>query len=110
MAGVGSFASGLESRFAGKLPSVLVLPFAYMLPFAEITLGALLIFGLFCSEALVLAGLLMVLLTFGTLMEPSPETVAHNVLFALVIFVLLLFTEYNRFSLDDFRKRGGETM
>jgi hypothetical protein len=36
MVGIGVFAAGTNQHFAGKLPSVLVLPFLYILPFGEV--------------------------------------------------------------------------
>jgi thiosulfate dehydrogenase (quinone) large subunit len=100
MGGLGNFASHMEQQFVGKLPSILVIPFAFALPFAEVVIGALLILGLFNLFALMLAGLLMVALTFGTVMEGDFPTVAHNVMYALVVFVLIWLSEYNRYSFD----------
>lgn len=54
--GVGNFAAGMAQHFAGKLPSALVLPFSYALPFAEVTLGALILLGLFNAFAFGLSG------------------------------------------------------
>src|SRR5205085_11426746 len=68
MGGLGNFVGGMNQRFAGKLPAALVMPFAYALPFMEVLCGALLLLGLFSSIALVLSGLLLVALTFGTVM------------------------------------------
>ena len=102
--GVGSFAAGTEQRFAGKLPGALVLPFAYTLPFMEVTFGALILLGLFNSIALVLSGLLLLALTFGTVMLGDAPTVAHNLQYALVNFVLLWFADYNGYSVDRLRR------
>jgi thiosulfate dehydrogenase [quinone] large subunit len=102
--GVGKFAGGMTQSFAGKLPSALVTPFAYTLPFAEVILGALILLGLFNVLALGLSGLLLVALTFGTVMLGDPPTVAHNVQYALVNFVLLFCAEYNGYSLDRLRR------
>ena len=102
--GVGGFADGMTQRFAGKLPSALVLPFAYTLPFAEVLVGALLLLGLFTSVALVLSGLLLVALTFGTVMLGDAPTVAHNLQYALVNFVLLYLADYNGYSVDRLRR------
>ena len=88
MGGVGNFAGGMAQHFAGKLPAALVLPFGYVLPFAEVTFGALILLGLFNVLALSLSGLLLVALTFGTVMLGDAPTVAHNVQYALVNFVL----------------------
>ena len=103
MGGIGNFADGMNQRFAGKLPSALVLPFAYALPFMEVTFGALILLGLFNAIALVASGLLLLALTFGTVMQPDPPTVAHNLQYALVNFVLLWFADHNGYSVDRFR-------
>ena len=78
MGGVGSFAAELQQQFAGKLPMFIVAPFAYALPFAEVTIGALLMLGLFNVMALILTGLLLMALTFGKVMGNDTATVAHN--------------------------------
>lgn len=106
--GLDRFASGMVQRFANSpLPSVLVEPFGYTLPFLEVGIGALLILGLFTRIALILSGLLMLALTFGVVMEPSPPTVANNATYALVIFVLLWCADHNRYSADTWRDRHG---
>jgi thiosulfate dehydrogenase [quinone] large subunit len=105
--GVEKFAAGMQGRFAeSPLPEGLVTPFAYVLPFAEVAIGSLLVLGLFNVVALVLAALLVLGLTFGVVMQPDPPTVAHNVNYALVIFVLLWLAEYNAYSLDRMLRRG----
>jgi thiosulfate dehydrogenase [quinone] large subunit len=100
MAGVGGFAAGLQQEFAGKLPAFMVTPFAYALPFLEVTVGALLVMGLFNKFGLTLAGLLMMALTFGKIIEGDPATVAHNLSYAIIIFMLLWLADHNRFSVD----------
>src|SRR5918911_12325 len=106
MGGVGNFAAGMEKQFAGKLPSALVLPFAYTLPFMEVVFGALILLGLFNSIALVASGLLLLALTFGTVMLGEAPTVAHNLQYALVNFVLLWLADYNGYSIDRLRRGG----
>ena len=103
MGGIGNFAGGMNQRFSGKLPSALVLPFAYALPFMEVLFGALILVGLFTSVALVLSGLLLLALTFGTVMLGDAPTVAHNVQYALVNFVLLWLADHNGYSVDRLR-------
>lgn len=71
-----------------------------MLPFAEVAIGALLVLGLFNVATLTLAGVLVLALTFGTVVQFDPPTVAHNVTLALVIFVLLWSADHNSYSLD----------
>jgi len=98
--GLGNFAGGMLQQFSGKLPAVLVEPFAYSLPFAETTFGALIVLGLFTPAALTLSGLLLAALTFGTVMLGDFPTVAHNVQYALVNFVLLWASDCNGYSVD----------
>jgi thiosulfate dehydrogenase (quinone) large subunit len=100
MMGVGAFASHTQEDFAGKLPMALVGAFAYALPFAEVAIGALLLLGLFNAVSLALAGLLMIALTFGVTMKPDPPTMANNIFYAFVIFVLMWFAQYNGYSID----------
>jgi len=105
MGGVGNFVGGMNQHFTGKLPAVMVMPFAYVLPFAEVMLGALILTGLFSRFALVLSGLLLIALTFGTVMLGDASTVAHNLQYALVNFVLLWLVDLNRYSLDSLFRR-----
>ncbi len=107
--GIGNFAGNMLQQFSGKLPAVLVQPFAYMLPFAETIIGALIVLGLFTTAALSLSGLLLAALTFGTVMLGEFPTVAHNVQYGLVNFVLLWAFAYNRYSLDQ-AIRGGPSV
>jgi thiosulfate dehydrogenase [quinone] large subunit len=100
MAGIGAFAAGTNQHFAGKLPPIMVLPFLYIVPFAEVVAGLLILFGLFTRIGLILSGLLLIGLTFGTVILGDPPTVAHNLQYALVNFVLLWFVDHNRYSLD----------
>jgi len=101
MGGLSAFVGGMNQHFSGKLPAAMVMPFAYALPFAEVTLGALILVGLFSRLALSLSGLLLVALTFGTVMLNDFPTVAHNTQYALVNFVLLWLADLNRYSLDS---------
>jgi hypothetical protein len=57
--------------------------------------------------SLTLSGLLLAALTFGTVMLGEFPTVAHNVQYGLVNFVLLWLSDLNRFSIDHVRKRDG---
>jgi len=104
MAGIGNVAQKMQQPFAGKLPSALVLPFLYALPFMEVIFGALILLGLFNRIALVASGLLLLALTFGTVMLGDAPTVAHNLQYALVNFVLLWFADYNGYSIDCLRQ------
>jgi thiosulfate dehydrogenase (quinone) large subunit len=105
ISGVGSFVGTMNQQFSGKLPAFMVMPFAYFIPFAEVTAGLLILLGLFTRVGLVLSGLLLIGLTFGTVMLGQAPTVAHNLQYGLVNFVLLWLVDLNRYSLDSLFKR-----
>ncbi len=110
--GLTNFVGGMNQRFAGKLPGAMVMPFAYVLPFGEVTAGLLILLGLFTRIGLVISGLLLIGLTFGTVMLGDAPTVAHNLQYALVNFVLLWLVDLNRYSLDavfGWRPTAGST-
>jgi thiosulfate dehydrogenase [quinone] large subunit len=68
MGGLSNFVGGMNQQFSGKLPAAMVMPFAYFIPFAETSSGALILFGLFTRVGLTLSGLLLIGLTFGVVM------------------------------------------
>ena len=100
MGGLSNFVGGMNQQFSGKLPAFMVMPFAYVLPFGEVVSGALILLGLFSRVGLILSGLLLIGLTFGLVMLGQADKVAHNLIYVLVNFVLLWFSDLNRFSLD----------
>ena len=99
--GIGNFVGTMNQRFSGKLPAIMVMPFAYAIPFCEVTAGALIFLGLFTRVGLTISGLLLIGLTFGVSVLGDPPTVAHNLQYALINFVLLWFLDLNRYSLDS---------
>jgi thiosulfate dehydrogenase [quinone] large subunit len=106
ISGIGSFVGTMNQQFSGKLPAFMVMPFAYAIPFAEVTAGALILLGLFTRLGLVISGLLLIGLTFGVVMLGQAPTVAHNLQYGLVNFVLLWLVDLNRYSLDSlFRQK-----
>jgi len=105
MAGLGNFVGGMNQHFAGKLPAIMVMPFAYAIPFCEVIAGLLILLGLFTRVGLVLFGLLIIGLTFGTVILGDAPTVAHNLQYVLVNFVLLWLVDLNRYSIDGLMRR-----
>src|SRR5260370_41952260 len=97
--GISNFVGGMNQQFSGKLPAAMVMPFAYFIPFAEAISGALILLGLFTRVGLPLSGLLLIGLTFGVVMLGQAPTVAHNLQYVLVNFVLLWFVDLNLYSL-----------
>jgi len=75
-----------------------------VIPFVELVAGAMVILGLRVREALVALGFVLAIVTFGHLLhEPLYEFHTHVIpRLALLLFVLLLPREDDRFSLDYF--------
>lgn len=95
------FADGLVQGFAETpLPPFLVHVFATALPVAEAVVGALLIVGLLTRWALLLGGLLITALVFGTALREQWDTLGLQMIYALSYFLLHFFIGYNRFSMD----------
>jgi uncharacterized membrane protein YphA (DoxX/SURF4 family) len=77
------------------------------IPFIELIAGALVILGLRTREALVGLGFVLAIVTFGHLLkEPLYEFHTHVIpRLALLLFVLLLPREDDRFSLEQLLMR-----
>lgn len=81
----------------------------FTIPFVELIAGALLILGLKTRPALVALGVVLVIVTFGHLLDQPLYALHEHVIprLALVLFVLLIPQELDRFSIDQFLKRRG---
>jgi thiosulfate dehydrogenase [quinone] large subunit len=86
------------------LPNFMVRPFALSVPPLEAVLGTLLCLGLFTRWTLIAGALWMVALVFGTTIRQDYPTVAIQLLFSLLFFVLQVWEPSNRISLDTLRK------
>jgi len=78
-----------------------------VIPVIELVAGGLVILGLRTREALVALGVILVVVTFGHLLkEPLYEFHTHVIpRLALLLFVLMLPREDDRFSLDHLLQR-----
>ena len=99
-------ASGASRWIIGEfretyLPWFLVAPFAYVLPYVEIVLGALLILGLFTRWALTFCGLLLISLAMGKAVTHDYATVSQNLNYVLLAAAGLWFASRdNPYALD----------
>ena len=105
--GVAASAAGIEQMFVKTwLPPGGVHAFAVVLPFLEVTIGALLVLGLFTRLALVAAGLLILMLTAGLSVAAVAQAVALNLVYALALYVLLSrVADDNQVSIDALLRR-----
>jgi len=107
LSGVRQFADKTTMDFAHTmLPSTLVWLFGVALPFVELTVGILLLLGLFTRVALVFGALLMAVLAFGTALRADWGVLGTQLVYSLVYYVLLVRLRENAFSLDARGHRG----
>ena len=73
----------------------------------EAVVGTLLCLGLFTRWTLIVGGLWMIALVFGTTIRQDYPTVAIQLLYALPFFVLQVWEPSNRISLDALMRDNG---
>ncbi len=107
LGGVSAFVNWLGEQMSGTaLPASLVRPFGYFLTLEEFVVGALLVLGFWTRPALVVGSLVMIALTWGTVLKQDWPTAGLQLIYSFAFFLLLFLREYNRFSLDALlRKR-----
>jgi thiosulfate dehydrogenase [quinone] large subunit len=105
--GTGVFVVWMLKEMQGTmLPESMVRPFGYIVPWGETLFGLLLILGLFTRTSLVLGGLLIAALTFGTTLRQDWGVAGLQVTYSLVYFVLLFLRENNnQWSMDAWLER-----
>jgi thiosulfate dehydrogenase (quinone) large subunit len=81
----------------------------FTIPFVELIAGGLVIIGWKIRYALAALGVVLVIVTFGHLLEQPLYAFHEHVIprLALVLLVLLMPAEVDRFSLDHLLKRRG---
>ena len=95
------FADTLVQDFdATILPAGLVRAFALALPWVEALTGALLVLGLWTRWALVLGGLTIAMLVFGSALREQWDTVGTQMIYAIVYYLLLAHRRFDRISVD----------
>ena len=106
LGGVAAFVNWLAEHMSGTaLPAWLVRPFGYFLTVEECLVGVLLMIGLWTLPALLVGSLVMVALTWGTVLKQDWPGAGLQLTYSIAFFLLLFFREYNRFSLDSFRNK-----
>ena len=99
--GPAAFAQGIVKQMEPTiLPSSLVYAFAASLIWVESGVGILLILGLQTRLALIVGGLMMTLLTFGTMQIENFQNAWLQLTYAFVFFALLTLRSWNLISID----------
>lgn len=101
MGGVGGFVNSYLVPLLSKtfLPPILVTSYGYMLPYVELTLGILLIVGIFRNAVLFLTGLTLISLTFGQMLLQQQAVVANNFIYIFLTAILLFMSEFDGWAL-----------
>ena len=110
--GLDNFANGMIKQFEMTwFPPALLDVFAHSLPWIETALGLLLIVGLWTRPALVIGGLMMTSLTFGTMFLQNFDLAWLQLTYAIAFFLLLATRSWNTISLDTMLSgsSGGKT-
>ena len=101
-----AFADGMVKQFAETpLPAAVVRPFALNLVFAETIIGLLILLGLWTRWSLLLGAALISSLVFGTALRSDWDTLAIQMLYALIYAALIAGREYNSYSIDALIER-----
>ena len=108
VAAIGKFLGGLENvatqiqtGFQGTwLPMSLVRIYARVLPYIEAIIPVWLILGWRLRSAWVLTGILLVTLSFGTLVMQQGETTAHNYFYVFLACAGLYFSKYDHLNME----------
>ncbi|GAB3512048.1 DoxX family protein [Emticicia fontis] len=100
------FSAWMVGQFEkSMLPEALVIPFSYVLPIIEFGIGVLLLIGLFTKQALIIGGITMILLIFGSSMIEEWGAIPSQMIHTFFFAVLLSYLNYNSYSVDNALKR-----
>src|SRR6204780_844366 len=101
MGGIGNFVSGMIKMFQNTvLPTAVIVPFGYALPWLEAALGLLMIIGFRTRAALVAGALLMLGLTFGSALRQDWDVAAIQLFYSVLYAALIAALRYNSLSVD----------
>ena len=99
--GLDNFGNGMVKQFEMTwIGAGMIQPFAHTIPWIEMVMGALIIVGLFSRPALVVGGLMMTSLTFGTMFLRNFDLAWLQLTYSIAFFLLLATHSWNLISLD----------
>jgi thiosulfate dehydrogenase [quinone] large subunit len=105
-----AFVRGTVHDFAATgLPPVMVLGFAYAIPFIEVILGLAILFGIGLPIVLPLTSAYMIVLMFGTIVRGAYPVVAEQLTYSLVFAILIALRSFDRLSIDRHRTNRAAT-
>jgi thiosulfate dehydrogenase (quinone) large subunit len=102
-----AFAESMKGMFAKRmLPEVLVVITAYATPPVELIVGIALLLGLFLRPALVIAGIEMWVLMFGSILIQKFDIALIQLVYLTLLALLTATLRYDRLSIDGWRHRA----
>ena len=106
--GYGNFVSWIMKDMTENtwLPAFVLYPYAHILPFIEVTVGVLLIIGLFTRSTLFITALLLTSLMFGKVLTHDYATSANNANYVFMTALAFYFSRYNCISVDKFIRKS----
>jgi thiosulfate dehydrogenase [quinone] large subunit len=100
------FAATIEKMFAATwIPVAAVTVTAYSIPPIELTVGVLLVSGLFLRPVLVVGTLLLCQLTFGSALTQQWDIAGIQLVYVAIYTVLLATAAFDRYSIDRLLRR-----
>ncbi len=100
------FSNWMAGQFSKSiLPDVLIRPFGYALPVAELIAGIFILLGLFTRQGLLLGAIISLLLIFGTTMIENWEAIPSQLIHVAFLAALLAYLPYNQYSIDRLLKK-----
>jgi thiosulfate dehydrogenase (quinone) large subunit len=80
--------------------------FVYTVPPVELLIGSFLLLGLFTRSGLILGGLWMVVLIFGSSLVEQFNVVGIQLIYSLIFSALLYYQDANHISIDHWLERN----
>ena len=103
----GAFLAYLSQKMSHTpLPKFLLPPFAAVLPWAEATIGLLLLLGLFTRGALLAGAAVMIVLMAGASLAQDWDVAGIQLIYCFIYFVLLTYRERDFYSFDTWFRSG----
>jgi thiosulfate dehydrogenase (quinone) large subunit len=104
--GLPAFAESMKGMFAKNfLPEPLVVLTAYAIPPVELIVGIGIVLGWFLRPALVIAGVEMWVLLFGTCLIQKWDIAGIELIYLFLLTLLTASLRYDGFSIDALRRR-----
>ncbi|MEX6686433.1 DoxX family membrane protein [Danxiaibacter flavus] len=97
-----TFSKWMTGNFEkSMLPNGLVLPFSYVLPVAEFTIGLLIMLGLFTRPALIAGSIVMIMLITGTALIENWDALPSQLIHVAIFAALINASGYNTLAIDN---------